>query len=120
MDKLSTIGERLTDAMKQAKVSASDLARACGVSATAVHKWTRGGKLSADNLPAASRALGVCEDWLRTGKLPRERQHAEEERDVDQIIGILEGLREPLGALAAAIDKLGKVRPSATRKRRAS
>lgn len=64
MDKLATISERLSDAMREAGVTASELARACTVSPAAVHKWQHGGKLSADNLSAAARSLGVREEWL--------------------------------------------------------
>jgi transcriptional regulator with XRE-family HTH domain len=121
MDKLPTIAERLIDAMRvrdgRDPVSASDLARACGVSPAAVHKWQNGGKLSADNLAAASRALGVREEWLRTGRLPRERENAAEEDGVDRVLDILEDLRGPLSALAAAIDQLTKARPEASKKR---
>lgn len=117
MDKLSTIAERLTAAMKDAGVSASQLARDCNVSPAAVHKWQHGGKMSADNSASAARALGVREEWLRTGKLPREREHAAQEESVDRVISILEGLREPLAALASAIDQLGKAPSGSDRKR---
>jgi transcriptional regulator with XRE-family HTH domain len=117
MDKLPTIAERLTDSMKVRGVSGSELSRACGVTPAAVHKWQNGGKLSADNLAAASRALGVREEWLRTGRLPRERENGAQEDGVDRVMDLLEGLREPLAALAIAIDQLSKARPEASKKR---
>jgi transcriptional regulator with XRE-family HTH domain len=120
MDKLATLAERLTDAMGE-DVSASDLARACNVSPAAVSKWLDGRTkdLKADTLAAAARALGVRDDWLRTGRLPRERTGAQEDRQVDQVISILEDLRAPLAALATAIDALTKVREPAKKPRRA-
>ena len=118
MEKLVTLAERLVDAMGQ-EVSASDLARACNVSPAAVSKWLDGRTkaLKADTLASAARALGVREEWLRTGKLPRDRQDAEEDRQVDRVITILEELRDPLAALAAAIDQLSSARPATARKR---
>lgn len=118
MDKFSTLAERLLDAMGE-EISASDLARACGVSPAAVSKWLDGTtkKLSADNYASTSRALGVREEWLRTGRLPRERTHAEEERQADKIIGILEGLKEPLAALSKAIEQLSAAQPDKKRRK---
>jgi transcriptional regulator with XRE-family HTH domain len=115
MDKLATIAERLSAAMKDGGVSPSDLARACDVTPAAVFKWQHGGKMSADNSAAAARALGVREEWLRTGRLPRERANGVQEEGLDEVVDILQGLREPLAALAAAIDKLSK--PGATHKK---
>jgi transcriptional regulator with XRE-family HTH domain len=118
MDKqLSTTAERLAAAMKDAGVSQSELARECDVSPAAVHKWLNGSKLNADNLAKASRALGVREDWLRTGKLPRERENGHAEESLDEVIDLLEDLKGPLAALAAAIEKIGRSRAPSTRKR---
>jgi transcriptional regulator with XRE-family HTH domain len=119
MEKFATLAERLTDAMSVAETSGSDLARACGVSAAAVSKWLDGTtkKLSADNYASAARALGVREEWLRTGRLPRDREHAEEERQVDQVVELLQELQGPLAALTAAIEKLSKSRPRTGKKR---
>lgn len=119
MDKLPTIAARLADAMKEANVSSSDLARACYVSPAAVYKWLKvDGKLSADNLVAAARALGVSEEWLRTGKLPRERVNGQQEHDLDRVMDLLEGLAGPLAALAGAIEQLRRSRPQTGRKGR--
>lgn len=118
MDKLATIAERLEDAMKEAKVNGAQLASACDVSSTAVHKWLNGGKLSADNSACAARALGVREEWLRTGRLPRERDAADiDERQTEKVMELLENLRAPLAALSQAIEALSKARP-ATGKRK--
>jgi transcriptional regulator with XRE-family HTH domain len=118
MDKqLTTTAERLEAAMKDAGVSQSELARECGVSPAAVHKWLNGSKLNADNLAAAGRALGVRDEWLRTGKLPRERENAHAEQSLDEVIELLENLKGPLAALTTAIEKIGRSRPQAGRKR---
>lgn len=117
MDHLPTLAERLADAMKEQGVSKSELARSCKVSPVAVGKWLKGGNITADNLAAAGRALGVRDDWIRTGRLPRARDGAAEERQVDEIVGILQGLREPLAALAIAIDKLGSAEPAKRRQK---
>ena len=111
MDKFATLADRLKDAMGT-EISASDLARSCNVSPAAVSKWLDGRTkhLKAETLHTASRALGVREDWLRTGKLPREREAAEEERQIDYVIEFLENLRGPLASLATAIDALSRSR----------
>lgn len=118
MDKFATMADRINAAMKDAGVKPGQLAKACGVSAAAVTKWRAGGKLSADNLSAAARALGVREEWLRTGRLPRERDGAEEDRQVDRVVEILQGLKEPLAALAEAIDQLQKTQETRPKERK--
>ena len=121
MDKHATLADRLKDAMGD-EISASELARACGVSPAAVSKWLDGTtkKLSADNYASAARALGVREEWLRTGRLPRDREHVEEDRQVDRVIDLLSGLQGPLAELASAIDQLSKTRQEPTKKRQRS
>jgi hypothetical protein len=118
MDKYATLADRLKDAMGQ-DISASDLSRACDVSPAAVSKWLDGTtkKLSAENYASAARALGVRDEWLRTGRLPREREGGNTERDMDRVMDLLEGLQGPLAQLAGAIQQLTKDRSEATRKR---
>lgn len=123
MDKrLPTLADRLKSAMDalDGRISASDLSRACGVSPAAVSKWLDGQtkELKAANYADAARALGVREEWLRTGKLPREREGAEEESQVERVLDLLDDLRGPLAALAGAIEQLSKARPQTTGKRR--
>lgn len=116
MDKLETLADRLNSAIEQIeketgdKITPSDLARSCSVSPAAVSKWLDGStkKLSADNYASASRALGVREEWLRTGRLPRERVNAGEEREIERAMQLLVNLRSPLSELVIAIDKLTK------------
>jgi transcriptional regulator with XRE-family HTH domain len=117
MDKLSDLAERLADAMREAGVNAAQLADACGVTAAAVSKWlsreTR--TLSADNYAAAARALGVNETWLRTGKLPRERD--KQVAQLEHLQDALMELRDPLAAVLAAIDALAPSRKERKRTR---
>lgn len=111
-----TLAARLIEAMRArsaetgVEITASDLARACGVSPAAVSKWLDGQtkQLKAQNYVDAARALGVREEWLRTGRLPKERAHAEDERRIDQVIEILGRLRGPLSDLLSAIDELSR------------
>lgn len=117
MDHLPNPEDRLKDAMRVRRVTAVQLARACGVSRVAVNKWTKGGKMTADNYAAASRALGVAADWLRAGTLPREREFAAEERELDVVYGALELMQGPVAALSAAIEKLAAMRSTPKRRR---
>lgn len=66
----STLKERITRAMRDAKMRQADLMRACGVSRGAVSQWVKGDtkKLDGDNLTKAARALGVNPHWLATGE----------------------------------------------------
>jgi transcriptional regulator with XRE-family HTH domain len=115
MDKLNDLAGRLSDAMKASEINASELAQECRVSSAAVTHWLNGTtkKLTADNYQAAARALGVREEWLRTGKLPRERDS--EQAQVEKVQSALRDLREPLAALLAAIDEFS---PSGSTKKR--
>jgi transcriptional regulator with XRE-family HTH domain len=120
MDKrLTTLADRLRDAMGD-EISGSDLARACGVSPAAVSKWLDGQtkELKAANYVDAARALGVREEWLRTGKVPRERDADGDDRQLEHVMDLLEDLRSPLAALAAALEQISKARPENGRKRR--
>jgi transcriptional regulator with XRE-family HTH domain len=119
----STLADRLTDAMRVAGLSASDLARKCKVSPAAVTKWLDGRtkRLSADNIASAAKALGVFEAWLRTGKGPRQGEHADDERASERVMELLDEIRQPLAQLVAAIDKLSAVQArSLPRKRTGS
>lgn len=111
MDTPSSLADRLTDAMQIAGLSASDLARKCRVSPAAVTKWLDGRtkRLSADNIASAAKALGVYETWLRTGKGPRQGEHADDERASERVMELLDEIRGPLAQLVAAIDKLAEV-----------
>lgn len=120
MDKrLTTLADRLRDAMGD-DISMSDLARACGVSPAAVSKWLDGQtkELKAANYADASRALGVREEWLRTGKLPRERDAAGDDSQIEHVMDLLDDLRGPLAALAIALEKISESRPERGRKRK--
>jgi len=115
MDRYAALADRLREAMRIATppIKATELAQACDVSDAAVSKWLDGGtkKLSADNYAAAARALGVREEWLRTGRLPMEREFGDQEREIDQIVQLLDGLQEPLSELVKVIDRLRQARP---------
>jgi len=111
MDKPATLADRLKDAMGT-EISASDLARACGISPAAVSKWLDGRtkQLSADNYEAAAQKLGVRVFWLRTGKGPRHGEHAAEDREASRALELLDQLTEPLTQLVAVLQKLRSLR----------
>lgn len=116
MDTPSDLAGRLRSAMKDADVKPSALAHECQISAAAVTKWLNGDtkKLSAANYAAAARALGVRDEWLRTGKLPRERDAAN--MQMEGLQAAMSGLREPLAALLAIIDEFsGAQKPAKKR-----
>jgi transcriptional regulator with XRE-family HTH domain len=113
---LVDLADRLDSAMKAVGVSASQLAREMGVSPTAIHYVLKREslKMSADNYDSAARALGVRSEWLRTGKLPRERDTREVQ--TERLQAALRDLREPLTALLDAVNELYP--PEQSRKKR--
>jgi len=67
---MDTISKRLRAAMKQAELSASELAGKTGVSRAAVSQWLNGdiAKLKAENIFTAAKVLRLNAEWLATGK----------------------------------------------------
>lgn len=67
---MDTISKRLRAAMKQAELSASELAGKIGVSRAAVSQWLNGdiAKLKAENIFTAAKVLRLNAEWLATGK----------------------------------------------------
>jgi transcriptional regulator with XRE-family HTH domain len=122
MDKrLTTLADRLSDAMTArsaetgTEITKSDLARACNVSPAAVGKWITGEtkQLKAENYRDAARALWVREEWLRDGKLPRERDaNGDADLHLERVMGLLEDLSGPLSALVTAIEQIKGTRTS--------
>lgn len=68
-----SMGKRIEEARIAAKISKSGLARAVGVSASAVTQWLSDEtkKLEGPNLLKAAKALNVSPDWLSSGRGPR-------------------------------------------------
>lgn len=69
---MTTLAERLTEAMRASSISQAELARACGVKPPSVSGWLSGKSkfLRGENLLAAAKALNVSESWLATGLGP--------------------------------------------------
>lgn len=67
---MNSLADRLHEALKHAGISRADLARACGVRPPSVSDWFSGKtkNLSGLNLLNASKALGVRQEWLGSGK----------------------------------------------------
>lgn len=72
---MSTLAERLAEAMSDTGVTAADLARATGAKAPSVHKWVHGAtkNIRGANLVAAAQLLQVNEAWLADGHGPKKR-----------------------------------------------
>jgi transcriptional regulator with XRE-family HTH domain len=70
-----TLSDRLREAMADAGINQKDLAAACGVKPPSVNGWLSGRAkfLRGENLLLAAKALNVSDQWLATGKLPKER-----------------------------------------------
>jgi transcriptional regulator with XRE-family HTH domain len=121
VDMDTTLDNRLREALRAKDASASELSRACGVSPAAVSKWLDGRttKLTAENYVNAAKFLEVREEWLRTGKGPKEPgADVQEERQAERVLEMLENLRDPLAALIAAIDGVVKARAEEPQRKR--
>lgn len=76
INRMENIGDRISHLMRMAHMSDSDLARAVGVSSTAVGKWkikAGGASIRSDNLAAViaamkARGVVVSHEWLATGR----------------------------------------------------
>lgn len=69
---MNTLADRLALAMKEAQVSAAELARACGVQPPSVSDWLSGKtkQLRGTNLHKAAERLSVSVMWLGEGRGP--------------------------------------------------
>lgn len=76
-----TLSERLREAMTDAGMNQRELATACGVKPPSVNGWLSGKAkfLRGENLLRAASALNVSDQWLATGKLPKDRKAAPEQ-----------------------------------------
>ncbi|AZY48834.1 helix-turn-helix domain-containing protein [Bordetella avium] len=75
---MTTLAQRLAEAMAETGVTAADLVRATGAKAPSVHKWVHGltKNIRGANLVAAARLLRVNEAWLADGKGPKSRSES--------------------------------------------
>lgn len=67
---MSTLSDRLKDALAESKLSQADLARVCGVKAPSVNAWFSGRtkNLRGENLVRIAAALNVNIAWLASGQ----------------------------------------------------
>lgn len=75
---MSTLSERIRDAMSMAGINQVDLVRATGAKSSSVANWVGGRtkNLRGQNLVVAARLLNVSEAWLSAGVGPKERAHS--------------------------------------------
>lgn len=66
---MTTLKERLLEAMQDANLNKTDLWKGCGLSSGAITHWFNGEThtLKGENLLKASKILGVNPNWLATG-----------------------------------------------------
>ncbi|WP_158288783.1 helix-turn-helix domain-containing protein [Pseudomonas sp. CC120222-01a] len=62
-----SFGFRLTETFEHRKLTVKSVSAALGLSRTAVHKWTKGGEISYENLRSLAKLLDVNWIWLRYG-----------------------------------------------------
>jgi phage repressor protein C with HTH and peptisase S24 domain len=67
---MTTLKDRLEEALKESKITKTAIWKACNISSGAVSQWFSGAtqKIEGENLLNTARVLGVNPDWLATGK----------------------------------------------------
>ncbi|NKI94736.1 S24 family peptidase [Rhizobacter sp. SG703] len=72
---MSTLAERIKEAMEGASLRPADLARATKKTSGAVTMWLGGGikSLKAESAAALEAVTGYSAEWIVTGKLPKKR-----------------------------------------------
>jgi len=80
-------GARLLTLLKQRKTSQTSVAKALGVSRTAVNKWTKGGMIDDSNLDKLARFLDVDKIWLKYGEYATAHQPdgGRESRNINEV-----------------------------------
>lgn len=88
----TSTGDRIRQARKRQGLTQDQLAKACGVTRSAVSQWESGGiqGIEAANLHAAARYLGVTVDWLLSGSEPATVDRVAEGSDIYQTAGGLQ------------------------------
>lgn len=73
---MSTLADRIKEAMAESNMTAAELARATGAKEPSVHKWIHGQtkNLKGKNLVNAALALNVSDSWLADGVGPKRRK----------------------------------------------
>ena len=67
---MSTLKERLEEAIREAGITKTAIWKSCGLSSGAVSQWFSGAvqRIEGENLLNAAKVLGVNPEWLATGK----------------------------------------------------
>lgn len=73
---MSTLAERLREAMNDAGIKQVQVARAAGIKPPSVADWLNGKtkNIKGANLVSVAQLLNVSEAWLADGVLPKERR----------------------------------------------
>jgi phage repressor protein C with HTH and peptisase S24 domain len=74
---MSTLADRIKEAMEGAQLRPADLARATKKTSGAIAMWLGGSikSLKAESAAALESATGYSADWIVTGRLPKRREH---------------------------------------------
>ncbi|GAA0700203.1 hypothetical protein GCM10009104_31390 [Marinobacterium maritimum] len=79
-------GKRLLSLLKERKLSQIKVAKALGVSRTAVNKWTKGGMIDDSNLENLAAFLSVDKIWLKYGEyVGSAGDQAREGRNINEV-----------------------------------
>lgn len=70
---MKTLGERVRAARKELGMSRPDLVAATKIGYSTISEIERGGMQTTTKIPILARVLNVADEWLATGKGPRER-----------------------------------------------
>ena len=68
---MTTFGQRVREARKEAKLTQPQLAKAAGLSQTTISDIERGRNSGSSEVTSLARALNVTPEWLAEGRLPK-------------------------------------------------
>lgn len=68
---MTTFGQRVREARKEAKLTQPQLAKAAGLSQTTISDIERGRNNGSSEVTSLARALNVTPEWLAEGRLPK-------------------------------------------------
>lgn len=65
---LDSLGSRIKSAMKDANLTATEVAKRLGTTPQAVYGWVKTGRITKENLSKLALLLSVSTDWLAVGR----------------------------------------------------
>lgn len=91
---MSTLADRITEAIQESGYSIPEIAKLCDVSYHAVRKWMLGEskKISGENLVSLCKLSNYNPEWIITGKGEKVRYYAKTDAQVE-ILRVMQAIK---------------------------